>query len=234
MNYNLKSRAQIQDGEDGELCKQMIEAVLFDLDGVIINSFESWYRAFNAMLRRYGREEISREEFKVKCWGPDLKHNLEAWDLDEEAGQYCVDKQLELVDLIELFPDAKEVLSRIRHKYKYKVGLVTNTPKKNVVRILEHFQLAKFFDVVVTGDDVREGKPNAEMVIEACSRLKVKPENAILVGDTESDFQAGKSAGCTVIGVGVGAKSGVNTDTDIEIDIHIANLNELLSLVPHR
>ena len=86
--------------------------------------------------------------------------------------------------------------------------------------------------MVITGDDVREGKPNAEMVIEACSRLKVKPENAILVGDTESDFQAGKSAGCTVIGVGVGAKSGVNTD--IEIDMHIANLNELLSLVLHR
>jgi len=208
----------------------MIEAVLFDLDGVIINSFESWYQAFNAMLRRYGRGEISREEFKVKCWGPDLKHNLDAWNLDEEAGHYCIDKQLELVELIELFPGVKEVLSRIRHEYKYKVGLVTNTPKKNVTRILEHFQLARLFDVVITGDDVHEGKPNAEMVIEACRRLKVKPENAILVGDTESDFQAGKSAGCTVIGVGIGAdaKSGVNTE--IDIDMHIANLNELLSL----
>jgi len=205
----------------------MIEAVLFDLDGVIINSFESWYQAFNAMLRRYGREEISREEFKVKCWGPDLKHNLDAWNLDEEAGHYCIDKQLELVGLIELFPDVKEVLNRIRHEYKYKVGLVTNTPKKNVARILEHFQLARLFDVVITGDDVHEGKPNAEMVIEACRRLKVKPENTILVGDTESDFQAGKSAGCTVIGVGVNA-SGVNTD--IDIDMHIANLNELLSI----
>jgi len=218
----------------------MIEAVLFDLDGVIINSFESWYQAFNAMLRRYGKEEISREEFRVKCWGPDLKHNLDAWNLDEEAGHYCIDKQLELVELIELFPDAKEVLSRIRHKYK--VGLVTNTPKKNVARILEHFQLARFFDVVLTGDDVHEGKPNAEMVIEACRRLKVKPENVILVGDTESDFQAGKSAGCTVIGIGTGAgagagvgagvdaKSGANTDIDIEIDMYIEKLNELLSL----
>jgi len=197
----------------------MIEAVLFDLDGVIINSFESWYQAFNAMLRRYGRGEISREEFKVKCWGPDLKHNLDAWNLDEEAGHYCIDKQLELVELIELFPGVKEVLSRIRHEYKYKVGLVTNTPKKNVTRILEHFQLARLFDVVITGDDVHEGKPNAEMVIEACRRLKVKPENAILVGDTESDFQAGKSAGCTVIGVGIGAdaKSGVNTEIDIDM-----------------
>ncbi|MCW7069207.1 MAG: HAD family hydrolase [Methanophagales archaeon] len=216
----------------------MIEAVLFDLDGVIINSFESWYRAFNAMLKRYRREEISREDFKAKCWGPDLRHNLDAWNLGEEAGLYCIGKQLELVELIELFPDAKEVLSRIRHKFK--IGLVTNTPKKNVARILEHFQLADLFDVVITGDDVHEGKPNAEMVIEACRRLKVKPENAILVGDTESDFQAGKSAGCTVIGIGtgtgVGAGAGADTKscvkTDIEIDMHVETLNELLSLAP--
>jgi len=170
----------------------------------------------------------------VKCWGPDLRHNLDAWNLDEEAGHYCIDKQLELVELIELFPDTKEVLSRIRHKYK--VGLVTNTPKKNVARILEHFQLARLFDVVITGDDVHEGKPNAEMVIEACRRLKVKPENVILVGDTESDFQAGKSAGCTVIGIGTGAGAGVGAGVDAksgantDIDMHIENLNELLSL----
>ena len=212
----------------------MIEAVLFDLDGVIINSFESWYRAFNAMLKRYKREEISREDFKAKCWGPDLRHNLDAWNLGEEAGLYCIGKQLELVELIELFPEAKEVLSRIKHKFK--VGLVTNTPKKNVSKILEHFQLADLFDVVITGDDVHEGKPNAEMVIEACRRLNVKPENAILVGDTESDFQAGKSAGCTVIGIGTGVGAGVDTKscvkTDIEIDMHVETLNELLSLAP--
>ncbi len=212
----------------------MIEAVLFDLDGVIINSFESWYRAFNAMLKRYKREEISREDFKAKCWGPDLRHNLDAWNLGEEAGLYCIGKQLELVELIELFPEAKEVLSRIKHKFK--VGLVTNTPKKNVAKILEHFQLADLFDVVITGDDVHEGKPNAEMVIEACRRLNVKPENAILVGDTESDFQAGKSAGCTVIGIGTGVGAGVDTKscvkTDIEIDMHVETLNELLSLAP--
>ena len=214
----------------------MIEAVLFDLDGVIINSFESWYRAFNAMLKRYKREEISREDFKAKCWGPDLRHNLDAWNLGEEAGLYCIGKQLELVELIELFPNAKEVLSRIKHKFK--VGLVTNTPKKNVSKILEHFQLADLFDVVITGDDVHEGKPNAEMVIEACRRLNVKPENAILVGDTESDFQAGKSAGCTVIGIGTGTGVGAGVDTkscvktDIEIDMHVETLNELLSLAP--
>jgi len=182
--------------------EKKIEAVLFDLDGVLINSFESWYQAFNAMLKSYKKEEMSRAEFNAKCWGPDLKHNLAALNLDAEAGEYCINEQLNLIERIELFPGAKEVLSRIREEYKLKVGLVTNTPRKNVYRILEHFHLFNLFDVIVTGDDVKKGKPDAEMVIEACEKLNVKPENVILVGDTESDFMAGKSAGCAVIGVG--------------------------------
>ncbi|MDI6884792.1 MAG: HAD hydrolase-like protein [archaeon] len=52
-----------------------IAAILFDLDGVLINSLESWYQAFNAMLRAYGKKELSRETFKANCWRPDLRHN---------------------------------------------------------------------------------------------------------------------------------------------------------------
>jgi len=200
--------------------ERKIKAILFDLDGVIINSFECWYRAFNAMLRAYGKEKMSIGEFRVKCWGPDLKHNLNALNLGEEAVKYCITEQLNLIELIEMFPGAKEVLSRVREEYKLKVGLVTNTPKKNVHGILEHFHLFNYFDVIVTGDDVKKGKPDAEMVIEACERLKTKPENVMLVGDTESDFMAGKSAGCPVIGMG--AKSAG--------DVHIENLYELLSV----
>ncbi len=201
-----------------------VEAVLFDLDGVLINSFESWYRAFNAMLRMYGREELSREAFRARCWGPDLRHNLDAWGLDEDAGRYCINEQLRLVELIELFPGAKDVLARI--KSRYKTGLVTNTPRKNVSLILNHFHITHLFDVIITGDDVHEAKPDAEMVIEACNRLKVEPENAVLVGDTDSDFKAGKSAGCTVISV---ETSGAAVSS--KGDMHICNLYELLTIL---
>ncbi len=206
-----------------------VEAVLFDLDGVLIDSFESWYQAFNAMLRRYRGEELSRDEFRARCWGPDLRDNLREWHLDEEAGRYCIAEQLELVELIKLFPGAREVLTHIRDRYraKIKVGLVTNTPRRNVARILEHFQLAHLFDVVITGDDVHRGKPDAEMVIEACTRLNVKPENAILVGDTESDFWAGKSAGCAVIAVG----TRIPGELEQELEMHIENLYELIDIL---
>jgi len=203
------------------MTERKIEAILFDLDGVLINSFESWYQAFIRMLRAYGRKELSRETFKAKCWGPDLRHNLGALQLGEDAAEYCVREQLRLIALIELFPGAEEVVRRTRNDYKFKVGLVTNTPRENVSKILKHFKLSNHFDVIVTGDDVEKGKPDPEMVIKACEWLNVKPERVILVGDTKVDYQAGKSAGCFVIGMGSKSKG----------DMHIEQLSELFRIL---
>lgn len=204
------------------MTERKIEAILFDLDGVLINSFESWYQAFSKMLEAYGKEEISRATFKEIFWGPDLRHNLPVLQLGADAEEYCVKEQVKLIELIELFPDTEEVLRRAKQEYKFKVGLVTNTPRENVTKIFEHFQLSNHFDVVLTGDDVKKGKPDAEIVIKACERLNVQPEHAVLVGDTKTDYQAGKAAGCFVVGVG-GNSAG---------DVHIAKLDELFTIKP--
>jgi HAD superfamily hydrolase (TIGR01549 family) len=198
-----------------------IEAILFDLDGVLIDSFESWYQAFAKMLKAYGKDEMTRETFRGTYWGPGLGHNLATLQLDENAADYCVREQIKLIELIELFPGAKEVLRRTKQDYKLKVGLVTNTPRANVTEIFERFRLTNHFDAILTGDDVKRGKPDAEIVITACERLKVTPEHAILVGDTKTDYQAGKAAGCFVVGVGAISAG----------DVHIDRLTELLTVL---
>jgi len=198
-----------------------IEAILFDLDGVLIDSFESWYQAFTTMLRAFGKKQISRDTFRARCWGPDLRHNLAALQLGEDAAWYVVHEQLKLVGLIELFPDAEEIVRRTKEEYKLKVGLVTNTPRANVDEILDHFKLVNLFDTVLTGDDVSKGKPEPELVTKACERLAVTPERAALVGDTNTDYQAGKAAGCLVIGVGANAAG----------DVHIERLEELFAVL---
>ena len=202
------------------MIRSELQAVLFDLDGVLVDSFESWYQAFSRMLQAYNKPEISRDTFRARCWGPDLRHNLSALQLGEDAAWYCVREQQQLIGLVELIPHSREVLRRTREDYQLKVGLVTNTPRANVDKILEHFQLADHFNAVLTGDDVERGKPDAEIVLKTCEWLAVKPEHAVLVGDTRTDFQAGKAAGCLVIGVGQGAAG----------DLHIERLEELFKL----
>jgi HAD superfamily hydrolase (TIGR01549 family) len=203
------------------MTKNKLEAILFDLDGVLIDSFESWYQAFTSMLRAFGKQQISRDTFRARCWGPDLRHNLAALQLGEDAAWYVVHEQLKLVGLIELIPGADTVVHRTREEYRLKVGLVTNTPRANVDKILDHFKLVNHFDAVLTGDDVSKGKPEPELITKACERLAVPPERAALVGDTNTDYQAGKAAGCFVVGVGANAAG----------DVHIERLEELFAVL---
>lgn len=191
---------------------------MFDLDGVLIDSFESWYETFNKTLVQFGMDEISSEEFKRKYWGPELRENLNGIGLGEDAVRYCCSQHINSIDEIRLFPDTIEVLDKIKNKSNIKIGLVTNTPGDDVYRILEHFDLEKYFDAIVTRDDVREGKPNREIVTRACIMLNSSPRDAILVGDTESDVLSGRSAGCTVVGL------------NVDGDVRIIRLKELCSL----
>ncbi len=181
--------------------KREIKAVLFDLDGVIIDSFDSWYEAFCDTLDRFQMERISREKFRREYWGPDLRENLKKIRIDEpeKAANYCLERQIKNVSRITLFPKVKHVLKYI--KKRYKTGLVTNTPKKNALSILDYFGLRNYFDVVVTSNDVVRGKPNPEIIIKACRSIDVDPRETALIGDTWSDISAGKKAGCFVIRV---------------------------------
>ncbi len=178
-----------------------MRAILFDLDGVLIDSFESWFLAFNKTLRKFGLDEVTREEFREKYWGPELKDTAKRIGLDKDAIKYCNLQHINLIRHATLYPVVKKILKSIKIKNKFKMGLVTNTPRKNVRVVLKRFSLWEYFDVVIAGDDVNKGKPNPEMITKACNLLNVKPQDTILVGDTQADVAAGRAAGCTVIGI---------------------------------
>ena len=200
------------------------KAVLFDLDGVLVDSFDTWLTAFNMTLKKFGAEAISKKDFRKKYWGNRVEANIKEFEalfknaaLGRDAAEYCKKKHEELSAQSNLFPDAKKVLAEV--KKKFKTALVTNTPGNEVRKLLDDFRIKKYFDVVVTGDDVRHGKPDPEMILKACKMLDVKPGEAVVVGDTKTDFLAGRGAGCKVVGMGMDA------------DFRIQRLSELIGLL---
>lgn len=196
------------------MCLESIEAVFFDLDGVLVSSLRAWLAAFNDTLEKYDRGPLSKEQFEQDCWGTELGVNMERLGLGSEGTEFCQAKYIDYLDRVKLFPGVKDVLSPINSK----AGLVTSTSAKPTFEILKRFDLNKYFDVVITGDDVENPKPDPEPLLKACDALEVDPKKAVFVGDNESDMTAGRAAGCTVIGLGV--------DGDIEI----SNLSELREL----
>ncbi|KYK28167.1 hypothetical protein AYK20_07555 [Thermoplasmatales archaeon SG8-52-1] len=191
-------------------------AILFDMDGVLVDSLDSWWYSLNEALKEYNHKEISRDEFIKKYWGHDLKYNLEEMGLDVKILKFCNTSYKNHVDGVKIYPDTKSVLDKLQY---YKKGIITNTPRDCTEQILKNFNIGKYFEVIVTADEVSKGKPSPEIVIKACNYFKVRPENVILVGDTNSDIRAGRAAGCTIIGI------------NIKADYTIKKLSELTAIV---
>lgn len=194
------------------------DAILFDMDGVLIDSLDSWWMALNSAFKAYEYKEISRDEFTDKYWGHDLNSNLDRMEMDLGVISYCNNAYVNYLDSVKIYKDTKETLLKFK---EYKKAIITNTPKSCTDQILEKLKLADFFNVVMTSDQVRMGKPSPEIVFSACEKLNVDSKRCVVVGDTKSDIIAGKSAGCEVIGVRIDADYKIENLSDLEKIIEI-------------
>lgn len=187
-------------------------AILFDMDGVLVDSLNSWWVSLNDALKAYNHKEITRDEFIKKYWGHDLHYNLEKMGLNHKILKFCNTAYSNHVDDVKIYPDAKSILNKLRN---YKKGIITNTPKDCTIQILKNLDLEKYFDVIITVDEVSIGKPSPEIVLKACKFLKVQPKDVLLVGDTKSDIEAGRSAGCNIVGIKIKADYTINKLSDL-------------------
>jgi pyrophosphatase PpaX len=199
-----------------EKTKLKPDAILFDMDGVLVDSLDSWWKSLNAALKNYKNKEISKEEFIEKFWGHELLDNLRKLGLDEKIGVFCNNIYYNYINELKMFPRVKETLKKLN---KYPKAIITNTPRDCANHILEKFGIDNYFKMIITSDQIENGKPSPDIVFEACKRLGVKVENVVLIGDTKSDMKAGRAAGCKVIGV--------NVDTDFSVK----NISELLNII---
>jgi len=192
------------------------QAILFDMDGVLIESLDSWWLSLNDALKAYDHKEISRDEFIEKYWGHDLSYNLEKMGIDYKVLKFCNNAYADHLDSVEIYSDTKSTLEKLKD---YKKGIITNTPKDCAKQVLTKHNLVKYFNIIVTVDEVIRGKPSPEIVFKACKSLNVNPKDVILVGDTTSDIEAGKAAGCTVVGL------------NIKADYKISKLSDLTKII---
>ena len=194
------------------------KAILFDLDGVLVDSLDSWWLSLNTALKKFNHEELTREEFIEKFWGHDLYDNVTRLGLDDGLVDFCNLLYSEHVSAIKIYPDTKTTLEKLS---PYPKVIITNTPRDCVHHILQKFDIERFFKFILTSNDVKKAKPHPEAVFKSCDLLGVKPNEAVLVGDTISDVKAGRDAGCPVIGIGVEADYTINRLSELTDIIEI-------------
>jgi phosphoglycolate phosphatase-like HAD superfamily hydrolase len=98
-----------------------------------------------------------------------------------------------------LVPSVDQML--ISLKGRYLMAVVSARDERSTMRFLNQFDLAKYFDVIVTGLSAPHTKPYPDPILFAAQKMRVKPEECLMIGDTTVDMRAGKSAGAQTLGV---------------------------------
>jgi len=182
----------------------VINCVIFDLDGVLVDSIMAWIEAYKKTFKKFGLDFPGLEKLKITTWATDReiidRFLLRDFENREEKIQqierylFTTMERFILTAWIKQQEGSKELLGALRQRNK-KLAIVTNSDRRLVDRIVHRFELHKFFDVIVTKDDVRMAKPHPEPILEAAKKLGCKPNAILYIGDSEVDMIAGKAAG---------------------------------------
>lgn len=179
----------------------MIKAVLFDIDGVLVDSFDANLQYFTNLLKRAGYKPPTREEY-ISIFP------LTVWDSVKELTKSNSEKEINrIVEMAKTNVDypyhlikiSEEVLDAVHKLEKYKLGIVTSRVKEGFYNNPVLVKLKEHFPLVVTYEDTKKHKPDAEPLLFACEKLNIKPEEAVYIGDQQVDIDAAKGAGMKII-----------------------------------
>lgn len=187
----------------------MVKAVIYDLDDLMVNSAPLHFEAWEVTLNKFGHS------FK----------DLPKGYMTQFMGTRVIDSAIALVRDLNLKVSVETIfkirnkifLGMVRSKLQpmggllyslkllkkngFKIALASSATKQYLDFVLKKFNLGEYFDVLVSGDDVRLGKPHPQTYLIACKKLNLKPSECLVLEDATHGIDAAKRAGCKCIGV---------------------------------
>jgi HAD superfamily hydrolase (TIGR01509 family) len=185
---------------------QAKKAFIFDMDGVLTDSENLYVFAEQEVCRNNGITipDSEWQNFKGRTNKDIFTYiNSNFGNNSFDINQLIDQKRaivLSRLDRVELFPGVIDFLKFVRNYYS-RIGLTTSTSRPLQEKIFNFHQLNKYFDEIVTGDQVAIGKPNPEAYILTLQKLGVTPDDAIVIEDSDNGIIAAKAAGCFTIGI---------------------------------
>lgn len=206
------------------------KCILLDLDGTILDSrgayLEAAKTAFEAMGRKNVPSKTAMELPKRLEQDLPIDNLLAGLDREKFLQAYLKRFYKAAAEKTEPFPNVEETLGKLSAKAELALTTRRSVPAEDIFRVLEKFDLAKYFQKVITSLDTQNPKPDPEALIKCLQHLGAKADDCIVVGDSVVDIRAGKNAGIRTVAV----LSGIFGRKELERekpDLILKNISEL-------
>jgi HAD superfamily hydrolase (TIGR01509 family) len=209
------------------------KAIIFDMDGVLIDS-EFWFeKCENKFFQRYVAEFTEKDRLSII--GGSLKNTYEY--IKNKYGISCTEKDFiesytkfgieNIYEKTNLIKGVKDFLDKLKFQ-KIPLALASSSYYAWINTALDRLDLRKYFDFVVSAEDLNgKGKPAPDIYLRSAKLLNVDPKDCLVFEDSEKGVTSGKDAGMTVYGI----RNGVNEDQNLNrVDKIFYNYNELTEL----
>lgn len=186
----------------------MIKAVLFDLDGVLVDAREWHYIALNRALNLFGME-ISRNDHLITFEGLPTLRKLELLSRDRglpESLHAFINQLKQKYTIEEIYRQCQPsfpieyAVSRLQAE-NYKLAVCSNSVRKSVEVMLERSMIIDFFDLLLSNEDVENPKPAPDMYIQCMKQLAISPEETLIIEDSAVGIEAAQQSGAHVLTV---------------------------------
>lgn len=186
---------------------QHIKAIIFDMDGLLIDSEPYWEKGDAAFFSKHDKKHTP--EINKRIMGMGQREIIELfkkeYGFEGDTNELMAERKglvySFLLKDIQLMKGAEELL-RLLHKKHYAMAIATSGhTREKTAEILEHLNIDQYFSVLVSGDDVHKSKPAPDIYLKTAELMHVEPSNCLVFEDAPNGAQAGKAAGMVVYGV---------------------------------
>ena len=183
----------------------MIKAVIFDLDGLLIDSEIISYKIYKEILHQFGHN-FTIEEYTQNYSGKTEVKNVTnlintyslPWTIEKGLDNVYKIENRFIAQGVDLKYGAKELLSYLKDN-NFKIAIASSSTRDRALTILKKHNIVEYFDDFVFGNEVEKGKPNPDIFLKACDKLSEKPEKCLVLEDSEAGIQSAYSANIPVI-----------------------------------
>ncbi len=179
--------------------------VIFDMDGVLIDSYEAHFEAWRRMLRNHGLD-ITEEQFAATFGQTNADIFTGLFPSLEKERYPALGEEKEAVFrqvIARRFPEKAGASDLVRalHAAGARLAIGSSGPPENVRAVLTRLPAGRLFEATTDGSEIRHGKPHPEVFLKAAAKISLPPERCVVVEDAPVGVEAGKAAGCAVVAV---------------------------------